>query len=195
MVLKIHITLLLALLYNLYIGKKEIFFIAYLFVVMHELAHMIMALLLKVDIEEITLLPFGTTAKYKGKINIVNEFLIAIAGPIASYFFAFAYHNNIYLKINLLILIFNLLPIYPLDGGRMIKTFLIAILGQKKGNQMNTYLSRISIFFLLFFAMFMFVRYQNISFLLLSLYVLKIHQEEIEKDKIRFIINYLQIDK
>ena len=103
MTLKIHITLLFVLLYNLFIAKKEIYFIAYLFIIMHELSHMIMALLLKVDIEEIVLLPFGATAKYRGKITLTKEFFIALTGPVASLLFAYLYHHRIYFFINFLI--------------------------------------------------------------------------------------------
>ncbi|MBQ9314059.1 MAG: site-2 protease family protein [Clostridia bacterium] len=195
MILKIHITLFLALLYNLYIGKKEIFFIAYMFIIMHELAHMIVAILLKVDIEEITLLPFGATAKYSGKMNLCKEFFIALAGPLASLLFAFIYHNDTYFKVNLLILVFNLIPIYPLDGGRMLKVLLTCVLGKKLGVKINNLLNKIAIIFLITFAFYMAFQYKNYSFLLINLYVLKIYKEERQKDRILSIINYLQINK
>ena len=195
MILKIHITLLLAFLYNLYIGKKKIFFIAYMFIIMHELSHMIMALILNVDIEEITLLPFGVNAKYSGRINMLNEFLIAIIGPIATLFFAFVYQNDTYFKINFLILLFNLIPIYPLDGGRIIRVFFVRVLGQKLGNKLNKLLNHFFMSVLIFFAIYMLIKYKNISFLLLSIYVWRIYREEIQKDKLQSIINYLQMNQ
>ena len=122
MILKIHASLLIALLYNLYIAKKKIYFITYLFIIMHELSHMITALLLKIDIKEIVLLPFGVTAKYAGKITAIKDLAISLAGPLASLLFAIAYHSKLYFRINILIALFNLIPIYPLDGGRILKT-------------------------------------------------------------------------
>ena len=195
MILKIHITFFLALLYNLYIGKKEIFFIAYLFIIMHELAHMIMALLLNVDIKEIILLPFGVIAKYTGNIKLVKEFFIALAGPIASFVFAYIYHNDVYLKVNLLILLFNLIPIYPLDGGRIIKVLILGIFGKQLGNKLNKVLNYIIIFFLLLFAIYITIAYKNISLLLISIYIFKKFKEEMKKDRMISIINYLQMNE
>jgi len=195
MILKIHITLLLALLYNLYISKKSIFFIAYLFIIMHELSHMIVALLLNVDIQEITLLPFGATARYIGKINPLKEFLIAIAGPFATLIFAFFYHHDTYFKVNILILLFNLIPIYPLDGGRILKVILIFIFKNKWGNRIHEYCNKLILFLFIIFAIYLLIKYKNISFLVISLYVLKISREEMKKDKALKRINYLQIDK
>lgn len=195
MTLKVHVSLLLALLYNLYFGKKDIFFIAYMFIIMHELAHMIVALILNIDIAEITLLPFGATAKYKGKISLKQEFLISIAGPIASLFFAYIYHNNTYLKINLLIFIFNMLPIYPLDGGRILKVFFVIIFGRKLGNELNKYFEIFILIIIFLLSLYFLIMLKNCSLLLITLYVFKIKHEEIKKEKILSIINYLQIEK
>lgn len=195
MILKIHITLLLALLYNLYIGKKTIFFIGYMFIIMHELSHMIMALLLNVDVEEITLLPFGASAKYKGNIPLWKEFLIAIAGPLASFIFAIAYQNNTYWMVNIVIVIFNLYPIYPLDGGRILRVFLIKIFKPKTGVRLSTYVSQVCTMILTCFAIYMLFKYNNYALLLLSLYILKISKDQAQKEKLQELINYLQIDK
>lgn len=195
MILKIHLTLLLALLYNLYIAKKEIYFIAYMFIIMHELSHMIVALLLNVDIQEIVLLPFGATAKYSGNISKIKEFLIALSGPLASFIFAFVYHNSIYYKINILIILLNLIPIFPLDGGRIMKVLLHILFGEKIGNKINKYLNVFFIITFLFFALYMMKQTKNFSLLIIWFYILKISLEENKKEKILSRINYLQIDK
>lgn len=195
MILKIHMTLLLALLYNLYIGKKAVFFIGYLFIMMHELSHMIVALLINVDVEEITLLPFGASAKYSGNVTLWQEFLIAIAGPLASLFFAWVYHNHTYFMVNVLIIIFNLLPIYPLDGGRIIKVLCLAIFGAKLGNELFILSQKIAMLLLIVLALYMTLCWKNYAFAFLSLVVFKIAREQFKKEKIQQLINYLQIDE
>lgn len=156
---------------------------------------MIVALLLNIDIEEITLLPFGAIAKYKGNINLIQEFLIAIAGPIASLFFAVIYNNDIYFKVNLLIVFLNILPIYPLDGGRILKVLLIKIFKAKLGAKINYYINKSFIVILICFALYMALKYNNYAFLILSIYILKIWKDQIQKEKIQELINYLQINK
>jgi len=91
-----------------------------------------MAYLLGFKVEEIYLYPLGGISKFKMDLNTSSkkEFLILIMGPI---FQGLAYLFLIYLfpsKEHLIklyhmnILYFNLLPIYPLDGGKLWKLLL-----------------------------------------------------------------------
>lgn len=58
MTLKIYISLIAMLFYNCFFGNLRLFVMFYLFILMHELAHSIVAVLLNVDIQEISLTPF-----------------------------------------------------------------------------------------------------------------------------------------
>lgn len=195
MTVKIHITLILLFLYNFFIGKIELIFMTYMFIVMHELSHMIVALLLSVDIKEIELMPVGVNAKYDGNISTLKELLISLAGPLASMFFAIIYNNELYYMINFCIVIFNLIPIYPLDGGRILRVILTCLFGKKKGYGISTYITNFLIFIFILFALFIAAFYKNFFFLLIGMYMLKIAREEIKKEKIMSLINYLQTDK
>ena len=57
MIIKIHLTWFIGILYMFINGNLELFFCYYMFILMHELAHMITAIILDVDISEISLLP------------------------------------------------------------------------------------------------------------------------------------------
>ena len=163
MILKIHITLFIALLYNLFIAKEKVYFITYMFIIMHELSHMITALCIGVDIEEINLLPFGANARYVGNVSKVKELIITISGPLATLFFIYLYKNDIYQSINYLILFYNLLPIYPLDGGRILRNIFMAFLGNDKGLIMSKYTTIIFIIIQLVIAFYVFLVMKNIS--------------------------------
>ena len=114
----------------------------FLSVLGHELSHALMARAEGIEIEEIVLHPFGGLARLRTQPeNPQAEFRIAIAGPAASFvFFMIAFVGAklgtyggfqtvvaVFFLVaagNLLLAIFNLLPGYPLDGGRVLRALL-----------------------------------------------------------------------
>ena len=111
----------------------------------HEFGHALEAKREGVEIEGITLWLFGGVAKFKGMFPSAGaEFRIAIAGPIVSLalgaiFVLLAWKASLpevmdavaaWLGyINLVLLLFNLLPALPLDGGRVLRSALWGISG------------------------------------------------------------------
>ena len=88
---------------------------------------------------KIYLYPLGGISKFNmdQNISLLKEFLILIFGPI---FQIFAYlllkrllpqYENIIIVYHYSILIFNLLPIYPLDGGKLVNLFLSSVFSFK----------------------------------------------------------------
>lgn len=57
MTLKIYVSFIFMLFYNYFFGNLKLFVMFYLFILMHELSHMIVAVLLNVDIQEISFTP------------------------------------------------------------------------------------------------------------------------------------------
>ena len=116
-----------------------LFFVSLL---LHELGHALQARRDGVEIEGITLWLFGGVAKFKGQFpNAWAEFRIAIAGPLVSlalgvFFVLIAGVTGMpeWLDAvsawlgytNLTLLVFNLLPALPLDGGRVLRSLLWA---------------------------------------------------------------------
>ena len=112
-------------------------------VLLHELAHSYFAKRYGVNIYSITLLLFGGVASMEIPKKPGQEAKMAFAGPLTSLIigviclFAYSYiispnpalsQNSVYLIIwilgsmNLMLGIFNLLPAFPLDGGRMLRS-------------------------------------------------------------------------
>lgn len=117
-------------------------------IIFHEFCHSIVARHFGLPMKGITLFIFGGVAEMKQEPdNPKSEFFMAIAGPLSSAFFAgllyslsvlgtnLAWHKALtnvlrYLVwLNLLLAIFNLVPAFPLDGGRVLRSALWAVKG------------------------------------------------------------------
>jgi Zn-dependent protease len=111
-----------------------LFFASVLF---HELSHSVVAQHYKIRVLSITLFLFGGLARIeRDPSKAIQEFNIAIAGPLASGFLAgcffglahlFPYSQTIgalaiwLAQTNFALAVFNLLPGFPLDGGRIFR--------------------------------------------------------------------------
>ncbi len=157
-----------------------------LIVLMHEGAHCIVSYLHDVKISEIQLFPFGGVVKAEEELGVepLKEVMIAIAGPLfnfALFFFllvfksVFTYDNShleFIMHSTLVIGGFNLLPVIPLDGGRVVRALLTHWLGLKKATMAAIQIGKIIciIFFLL--GVWMTLKdYQYLYIVLLSVFL------------------------
>ncbi|WP_299732630.1 site-2 protease family protein [uncultured Tateyamaria sp.] len=109
----------------------------------HELAHSIVARHLGVPIKSITLFLFGGVAELEAEPKSgLSELWIALAGPLVSFVLAFGFWGmsgvasltglgsasveilSYLALINLLLALFNMVPAFPLDGGRVLRAYL-----------------------------------------------------------------------
>lgn len=111
-------------------------------VLLHELGHSVVALRYKIPVRSITLFLFGGVAQIGAEPpSAVAEFFIAIAGPLVSFALAVFFYAvqpvvagieplwgvaKYLAYINLALVLFNLIPGYPLDGGRVFRAILWA---------------------------------------------------------------------
>ena len=133
-------------------------------ILIHEFSHSLVARRYGLDIKGITLFIFGGVAEMKDEPETPKiEFLMAIAGPIASFMLAILF-GALYLAanvvevmvpvigilwylsvINMMVAVFNMLPAFPTDGGRILRALLWWIKGNI--NWATQVASRISLFF------------------------------------------------
>jgi len=109
-------------------------------VLLHELGHSLVALREKVPVRNITLFIFGGVAQISSEpTTAAAEFRIAVAGPLTSLALAglsglpslmlagspvLAAPLAYAARINLMLAVFNLIPGFPLDGGRVLRAIL-----------------------------------------------------------------------
>ncbi len=146
--------------------KDMIIFFTIIFV--HELGHILLSLYYGWNIKEINFSLCGGYITYNEKIDkpFKEEFLISIAGVIAQTFFIiivllindFAFINYkimfMFKKYYISILFFNLLPIIPLDGSKIINVIFNMFFSYKKSLKLTNYLSFITIFIIIILFIF-----------------------------------------
>ncbi|GEC93422.1 MULTISPECIES: M50 family metallopeptidase [Brevibacillus] len=123
----------------------------FVIVLIHELGHVAMARELGWTVKEVQLLPFGGVATMEDSYatDPMDEIVVALAGPFlnmvmmaASYLFWFMgiwteEWARFFLVSNLTIALFNLLPIWPLDGGRILLAVLCWFMSYRQATMIS----------------------------------------------------------
>jgi len=145
--LRIHVTFLLLIFWVALGSASAAIFVLLLFlcVVLHEFGHAIAAKGYGINTPDITLLPIGGVARLERiPEEPKQELVIALAGPLVNVIIAACLYVVIgarghvtpeaavqsgdmlagLLQINVLLLLFNLLPAFPMDGGRVLRALL-----------------------------------------------------------------------
>ncbi|MBM3317194.1 MAG: site-2 protease family protein [Candidatus Eisenbacteria bacterium] len=160
-------------------------------VLLHEIGHALAARSYGVRTQEITLYPFGGVARLKGMGTVRQEFWISLAGPTVNIAVGLALLAVLHFSgrwvpldqmvrgdvhffprlmiANFILAGFNLLPAFPMDGGRMLRSLLARRLGMVRGTAIAASIGQalailfgllgliIGNFLLLFIAFFVFV--------------------------------------
>ncbi len=166
-------------------GYVEIFFAAYLSAILHELAHITCAKLLKVEIDNVSIYPFGISAKLRSSYiqSSEKEFFIALSGPLLSLglFWIFTHLYKIFgqalmlyaADTNLALCLINLIPSLPLDGGRILKAMLTLRFGVIRAYNFMLKSSRVIIIILLSAAIVFVALNRNFSLILICSFLLQ----------------------
>ena len=115
-------------------------------VVLHELGHALAARGFGLHTDSITLYPFGGVARIRADgLTPVAEFVVAIAGPAvnvalalaagAAYLVFPAAPLLVFAGLNVGMGLFNLVPAFPMDGGRVLRALLAGALGYVDGSR------------------------------------------------------------
>ena len=153
---------------------KEFSFI-FILIIFHELGHAITGVLLGFKLDKIIIYPYGGITKFNNLLNtsLNKEILVIVMGPIIQIItylilnkiFKYNYIKNYHLSI----LIFNLLPILSLDGGKLLNIILNKFFSYLKSFYLSVFISFISIFSLLIYSL---IYYKNLNLFLMMIFLL-----------------------
>lgn len=207
MSIKVDLKIFLFLFLFLLTSQIEIYITLMIFAIIHELGHLLMGLVLGFKTEEIKLSPVGLQIKFKvsseeckiqvnkGNTLCIKKAIIALAGPITNLALAvlviiFAsistniqntYIYQILIYSNFLIGMFNLIPIYPMDGGRFLNEVLKLIFGNKTAYKTTYIISKTILIILTAIASIAILYIHNIAIVIILAYLWYLEIMEIRK--------------
>ena len=175
------------------------------FALIHELEHLLIGVLLKFKPVKLEIMPYGLSVGFeikcedynkkikKGNILSIKRLFIAMAGPLTNLIIIIIFlifninvlgiQRELIIYSNVLIGIFNLIPIYPLDGGRMIKEILHIMCGLTKSYKYTNLISKITIYILTILTSIIILYIRNIAILIILLYLWYLVIMEDKKNK------------
>lgn len=187
--LKIFIFILIFLLTN----QIKIYGILMLFALIHELGHVICGIVLKFKPTKLEIMPHGLSVDFdikcedynkkvkNGNMLSIKKIIIALAGPLTNLIIIIIFlikdikflgiERELVIYSNILIGIFNLIPIYPLDGGRAIKNILHILVGLKLAYEYTNQISKITICLLTAICSIAILYMKNIAILIILAYL------------------------
>lgn len=174
--LKIHVFFYIMMFISLITGNIRDYIVFTLLIFIHELGHVFGGFLFSWHIDKIILLPFGGLTIFNNLINtsLFEQFIVTLLGPlfqilfyfILCYFFPISDSVRYY---NFVLLVFNLLPIYPLDGSKFLYVLLCLIFPFRYSHLILIFVSILFIIFVcVFVGHFDFLVYLILIFLLVK---------------------------
>ncbi len=141
---KIDIKIFLMAIIFLIVNQIDMYILFMLFAIIHECFHLLTGIILGYKVKSIRIMALGISIAFKEReeeyntkikksnFNNLKKIIILIMGPVSNILIAFLFlfldmAEVVY--INVLIAIFNLLPIYPLDGGQILNRVLRIVYG------------------------------------------------------------------
>lgn len=189
MQVKVDLKIFLFALLFLLTQQIEVYVTLMIYAFLHECGHLLSGILLGFRPKEITFTPFGLRIGFslycgdynkkigKGNLLTVKKIILAIAGPLTNFILIGILlilpieEKEIAIYANLLIGLFNLLPIYPLDGGRILKNAIHLLEGLEISYDYTNKIANISIIILTALSSIGILYLKNIAILIIIIYL------------------------
>ena len=205
MELKIDLKIILFALIFYFTGQIEIYCLCLLFALIHELGHVLVARILGNKLLKFKIMPLGFSIFLqtniedynkkikKGNMYVLKKLIISISGPITNiiiFLVTFFLPIELMIKekiiyINAIIAIFNLIPMYPLDGSKILQNALKLFCSNKESYKYTNIVANATLIIFTIFCSVFILYAKNIAIVAILIYLWYINIKENEKQKIR----------
>ncbi len=181
MKIEINLKIVFAIILFFIFNNLNIYLMFLFFVLIHEIAHLIVGLIIGGKAEKIYITPLGVSLEIYsyGKSSSLNKILFYLSGPLINLILGFIF---IYLKkyinvkeeliyTNFSICFFNLLPILPLDGGKILKELFTVLFKSEISNDIMIIFSKIFLGMISLVYSILIIKIKNIYILILLIYL------------------------
>ena len=155
---KIEFSFILMLCFAIVLGADSIAYLL-LFSAFHELGHFAVLLAFGGKAESLTFSFYGLALKYETKLGRFAETLVILAGPLVNLILYLILRDDI----NLLLFFVNMLPVYPIDFGRVVKLYFPAF---------SKVISIVFLVFLSIFSVYLIIVYKSFSLIFITCYLI-----------------------
>lgn len=211
MQIKIDMKILIFVLIFYISNQLKIYTVLMIFACIHELGHLFFGKIVGFRPNCFEIKPVGFSVSFdnqiedynkkvfKGNMLELKKIFVYLIGPILNIILAMIiYHIEIdnllkqnLMYINLIIAFFNFLPIYPLDGGRILKSTLCIFFGLKKSYIVIKIVSKVVAVTLIVMSSFLVLKVHNFGIAIISMYLLYIQM--IESKRIDFKLRFFDL--
>lgn len=193
MQIKINLQIFLFIIIFILTHQIEIYSYIMLFAFIHEIGHMLAGIILKLKPKSLNLMPFGVSVTFEDytykKLIEIKKIVIALAGPLTNIIIAILgiifNFKEIIIYSNILISLFNLIPLYPLDGGRILKGVIRIKLNKEEADNIINKISNILIILFTAISSIAILYLKNIAIVFILVYLWIIIIKENKKYRIK----------
>jgi len=145
-------------------------------IIAHESGHFLLCLLYKQKIEKINITLVGGVLDVSlKKLSFFQELSVYCAGVLVNLIILFLsryitneYYRQLLYNYNIILIVFNLLPIYPLDGYRILEVIISLVKNPFKEQKIISFISMLSLFL---FSIYLFTLY-SLAFFIITIYLI-----------------------
>lgn len=181
MKIEINLKLIFAIILFFIFNNLNTYLMFLFFVIIHEMCHLIVGLMIGGKAEKMYISPLGVSLEIYsyGKKNSLNKILFYLSGPLINFILAFIFFYtkiDMELKLKLVytnfaICFFNLLPIIPLDGGKVLKEVFTILFKSEIANDIIIIFSKTILGIISLIYSVLIIKVKNIYILILLIYL------------------------